>query len=52
MIEMLYGSGVPPELLSESAAPSVDQIDDDERMKDPLVLVDMRVSPLSLMEQT
>ena len=46
MLEMLYGSGVPPELLTDSAAnqPSVDQIDDDERMKDPLVLVDVRVS--------
>ena len=43
---MIYGQGVPPELLAESATnrPSVDQIDDDERMKDPQVLIDIRVS--------
>ena len=45
-LEMIYGQGVPPELLAESATnrPSVDQIDDDERMKDPQVLIDIRVS--------
>ena len=50
MIQMLYGQGIPPELLADSAAdkPSVDQIDDDERMKDPLVLVDIRVSTACL----
>lgn len=46
MLEMFYGQGVPPELLTDSAMnkPSVDQIDDEDRMKDPLVLVDIRVS--------
>ena len=45
-LEMIYGQGVPPELLAESATnrPSVDQIDDDERMRDPQVLIDIRVS--------
>ena len=50
MIEMLYGQGISAELLAESALdrPSVDQIDDEERMRDPMVLVDIRVSTSAL----
>ena len=45
MVEMLYGQGVPAELLDDVAMdkPSVDQIDDEERMNDPMVLVDIKV---------
>lgn len=51
-MNMIYGQGIPPDLLTDSALnkPSVDQIDDDDRMKDPLVLVDIRVSNCGLFE--
>ncbi|KAJ3527044.1 hypothetical protein NM688_g8180 [Phlebia brevispora] len=52
IVEMLYGKGIPPELLSDAAMdkPSVDQIDDEERMKDPLVLVDIRAQLISVLK--
>ena len=49
MIQMLYGQGIPPELLAESAAdrPSVDELDEEEQLKEAISHINIRVRSLT-----